>query len=387
MPIDGPPLPSTLAQDKVADAIKRRARKEYGDYSELLALDITLNGTSRMVDLKAQGEEGDQAYDALEPTGLVVTLNGVNLVPDIDYKLDARNGVLVLTTMPPANADLALTGTNYQFYNDEELDDFLYSAALKHTHQRVVTGRSVDSTGFIAYSHMHQTLATLPKIEHQPLSLLTAVEALWTLSADAVYDMNVSTADGTDLPRMQRYQAIMNQIESVTERYKDLCWQIGGVGFWRIHDGGRLRRVSLSTGRLIPLRAPREVDDASYPARILSALDVPEGTLANDNVIPCQQYNPEAEGGNPWSSNITVANAHLTQPGWLAVASITAGQRDSALVPITVVVVDDTHVTLSLTGAVTAKLPPYAPWRLTVTSPAGGTLPVVAGTFLTDYMP
>lgn len=368
----------------MSTAIKKRARQEYGDYSELVALDMTLDGTTRRIDIK--DEEAGQAYDSLEPTGLIVTLNGSTLVNGVDFLLDYRAGVIALTSLPPADSVLSLTGTNYQFYIDAELDDFLHSAVLKHTHQRVVTGRSVDPTGFIAYSHLKQTLVTLPEVEYHPVALLTAIEALWTLAGDATYDMNVETADGTSLPRMQRYQSIMNQIASLTDRYKDMCWQIGqGVGFWRIHDGGHLRRVSLFTGRLIPLRAPREVDDSSYSSRILSPVDVPEGTLTDANPVPCQEYNPIAKANNSWSATIAITGLNLQTPGVSVVASISAGSRTSAQVPVPVVVLDPSHVTCSLTGAVTATLPPYAPWRVIVNYPDGNSYPAVAGTFLVEY--
>lgn len=377
--------PSLLIQDSIAAAIKKRARIEYGDYPELVVVDIPLDGTTRRIDVE-DAMEG-QAYDVLEPTGLSVKLNGTALAAGTDYILDSRAGVVALLNMPTAGSTLSITGTNYQFYTDEDLDDYLHSATLKHTHQKVVTGRSVDPQGFIAYSHLQQTLATLPEIEYHPLAIFTAVEALWSLAADAAYDIDVNTADGTSLPRMQRYQGIMNQIETQTERYKELCFQIGNCGFWRIHDGGHLRRVSLFTGRLIPLRAPRELDDGGFPSRILTPIDVPVGTLTNPNTISCQQYNPEAQLGNPWSATIEIDGVDLTQPGFLVTASITAGSRTSALVPITVVVQDPTHVVLSLTGALTATLPPYSPWRVTVTYPDGHAEPAVAGSFLVTSLP
>lgn len=387
MPITGPTIssPTVLLQDTISAAIKKRARLEYGDYPEMAVVDIPLDGTTRRIDIE-DAVEG-QAYDVLEPTGLIVTLNGTPLIAGTDYILDSRSGVVALVNMPTAGSTLSITGTNYQFYVDEELDDFLYSATLKHTHQKVVSARSVDTQGFVAYSHMQQTLATLPEIEYHPLAIFTAIEALWTLAGDAAYDMDVNTADGTSLPRMQRYQGIMNQIETLTERYKELCFQIGNCGFWRIHDGGVLRRVSLFTGRLIPLRAPRELDDGGFASRILTPIDVPVGVLDNPNTIPCQQYNPVAQATNPWSALIEIDGVNLLTTGYLVTASISDGSRTSALVPITVVVQDATHVELSLTGAVTATLPPYAPWRVTVTYPDGHSEPVVSGSFLTEYLP
>lgn len=370
-------LSSTQLFSNITNEIKRRARLEYGDYDEMVVEDHNLDGTTRIVDL---------ADDVIESTGLVVVLNGTPLAAGTDYVLDARGGRIALTSPPPPDSTLSVTGKNYQFYTDEELDDFLHSATLKHTHQRIVTGRSIDSSGFIAYSHMQQTIATLPEIERHPLAVFTAVEALWTLSSDATYDINVTTADGTDLPRMQRYQSIMNQIQALTDRYKDLCWQIGPVGFWRIHDGGKLRRTSLFTGRLVPLHAPRELDDSSFPARILTPIDVPVGTLDVANPIPCMTYNVVAQVGQDWSSEIEVdGGVDLTVSGTLVTASITAGSRTSSIVVIPVVVIDATHITLSLGRLVIGTLPPYAPWRVTLTYPSGNSTPVVSGTFLVEY--
>jgi hypothetical protein len=67
--------------------------------------------------------------------------------------------------------------------------------------------------------------------------------------------------------RGQRFAQIQTQIGMLTDRYKTLCEKMG-VGLYSI-EVSNLRRVSRTTGRLVPLFREREYDDHSLPQRIL----------------------------------------------------------------------------------------------------------------------
>jgi hypothetical protein len=97
--------------------------------------------------------------------------------------------------------------------------------------------------------------------------MLAAIEAMWALSTDAATDINVQTSDGTSVDRGQRFAQIQTQIGMLTDRYKTLCEKMG-VGLYSI-EVSNLRRVSRTTGRLVPLFREREYDDHSLPQRIL----------------------------------------------------------------------------------------------------------------------
>lgn len=372
MPISGPAitLSSPLAQDAVMATIMGLTRKQYGDYGSVTAEDHTMDGTSRVVDL---------ADDVIEPTGLIVTLNGTPLSAPTQYILDSRGGTITLTSVPNDGDVVSVTGTNYQFNTDEELTPYVLGAIDKHISGKVVTGRSRDPDGFIAYSHAIQSLVTLPRVEQPLVAMLAAIDALWDIAADAEYDIDVNTADSTALPRMERFNAINQMIERLTDRYRDISGQLG-VGLWRIRTI-KQRRVSLTTMRLVPLYVPREIDDPAFVTRILEPIDTPAGTLTSPLPAQVFEYDPSVDSGNPWSATIELDGIDMTN-GVVPKATIFAGQRTSAIIPIAITVVDATHCTLSLTAAITATLPPYAPWTLTVTYLDGTVLPVMGGTFL-----
>jgi hypothetical protein len=88
---------------------------------------------------------------------------------------------------------------------------------------------------------------------------------------DAATDIDITTAEGTHIPRAQRFGQLEQMISALTERYKSLC-SLLGVGLYRI-EVSNLRRVSRQTGRLVPLYVEREYDDNSLPERIVAPID------------------------------------------------------------------------------------------------------------------
>lgn len=367
--------------DEILATIMDRARKEYGDYGTLVAEDHVLDGTSRVVQLD---------NDVIEPTGLVVTLGNTTLVEGSTYQLDAENGRVVLTSLPTAGAMLSVTGTSWQFMTDAELAGYVDSAGAKHMHGRVLESLSVDTTGYRRFARVAQSISTLPKVEWHPVALLAALEALEVVIADAAYDINLSTAEGTSLPQAQRYAQLVQQRTRLEQRYKDLCSTLN-VGLWRIQVGD-LRRVSLTTGRYVALYPAREIDDNSVTwDRYLPPRDFPQELVVGQQPMDVQEYDPQVQRGQPWAADIEFP---FDITGRTVVANITTGagsfqeQWGQVLRPpphfvtMTVVPVDSTHITLELDGTDTATLPSTAPWRLELDGE-----PYLAGTFITQETP
>ena len=102
------------------------------------------------------------------------------------------------------------------------------------------------------------------------------------LRFDPNLDIDVSTAEGTHVPRSQRWRQIISQIDILTSKYKELAAMMG-VGLYapEVFD---MRRVSRSTGRLVPIFLDREYDETGPPIRKLpprpSRDEDPDGPLA-----------------------------------------------------------------------------------------------------------
>lgn len=219
---------------------------------------------------RGTGDKDD--YDL--PANNVVTLNVftvsgddliTNLVVDVDYTLDAANGIITFTTPPLLDTLVVAEGTANGIFTDEELTHFLTAAASQHLKDRTVQTRYKDGNGFIRYDREPMTLADLPPEEEILVTLLTTIEALWALSTDAAMDIDVLTSEGTHIPRGQRWRQLQGQIDVLTDKYKELSLMMG-VGL-NAPEVLNLRRVSKQTGRLIPIFQEREYDEVGPPIR------------------------------------------------------------------------------------------------------------------------
>jgi hypothetical protein len=199
----------------------------------------------------------------------------VNLVADTDYSLNTQEGRIYL--LPPVGAlpqgdRLLVSGKSGGLFSDDELEMFVNDSVLQHTKGRETVERYRDTNGFIKYQETPVTLENLPAVEGVLIALRASIEALWALATDASTDVDISSADGTTVPRSQRYRQLRQQIDGLTDRYNDLCAQMN-VGLNRL-EVGKLRRVSRFTGRLVPVFASREYDDYDLPRREVTPVDI-----------------------------------------------------------------------------------------------------------------
>jgi hypothetical protein len=266
-PLPLPPEPAFPEAGTTVEAIRDRMRYELGDYTEEFNATIDGDGESRQFELPAQSVSADglavvtQDYD-----GNYTTLTSA------DYELNARQGILTLDNALANGSKLYVRGTNAQFFTDDELDMFIETALLKHGHNATIRTVVRDPiTGFKRYYTDPMALTNLPAVEGHLVAILATIEALWALAADASYDINVSTAEGTSLPRQERYAAIMQMIDAQQRRYDEFASKLG-VGLSRI-EMFTLRRVSRTTGRLVPVYQSREYDEVGPPVRVYPPVD------------------------------------------------------------------------------------------------------------------
>jgi hypothetical protein len=263
-----PPEPSFPLAGTTIDAVRTRMRYELGDYSESFDAQLPADGMTRRFELPVEVVDTTTLTVHLQtPDGTTTTL-----ATPADYPINAQQGIVTLTAVPAAGSVLLVQGDAFQFFGNDELDMFINSALSKHLHgstTRTVVRSPV--TGYVTYTTQADDLTSLPVVEVHPLAILATIEALWALAADASFDIDVSTAEGTSLPRHQRYAAIMQMISSQQQRYDELCKQLN-VGLGRL-EMFTLRRVSKSTGRLVPVYQPQEIDEWGPPIRVFPPVD------------------------------------------------------------------------------------------------------------------
>lgn len=296
-PPDPPPAPEPVPDptSPAMSAIRRRLRMELGDYEEAFQATVEGDGATRRFDLP---------YEVIETTGLSVHTaeedsEGVPGTPtaltDSDYSLDAQAGVITLNDPLGAEVEMTITGSHFQFFTDDELDLFIRSAALKHTHSAENLLVYRDISGFKHFLYSNETVDGLAPVEYHPLALLAATEALEVIRSDAAYDIDVNTADGTSLPREQRF-ANLGQLIAEKRAMYDQIANLLGVGLGRI-EVFTMRRVSRTTGRLVPVYVDREYDDVrTPPLRVFAPRNLGITGTGFD------QPDPNAYGGSGTSS-------------------------------------------------------------------------------------
>lgn len=189
----------------------------------------------------------------------------VDLMLNTDFTLDATNGIVTFTNAPVEDSKTIVQGSSYGFMPDDELTDYINDAVAMHFKDRQHVVRYRESHGFIQYDRVPMTLDNMPDEEVNLVAMLAAIQALWALSTDAASDIDVQTSEGTSIPRGQRHRQLLTQIAELTAWYKELSLMLGvGVFAPETFD---LRRVSRTTGRLVPIFVDREYDEYGPPVR------------------------------------------------------------------------------------------------------------------------
>lgn len=241
--------------------ILNTVRLELGDLPTPFRDSFRGNGEQQEFDLSARN------ITASSVTAFAINADGslTSYTNGVDFTLDALDGVIKFAVTPEEDTRFAVEGTSYGMFSDDDLSTFLDAAVGQHLLNRTVQRRYRDGRGFIQFEREPMTLADLPKEENILVGLLATIEALWALSTDAATDIDVQTAEGTSIPRAQRWRQLTAQIDLLTNKYKDLSLNMG-VGLFapEVND---LRRVSRTTGRLVPIFQEREYDEVGPPIR------------------------------------------------------------------------------------------------------------------------
>lgn len=187
------------------------------------------------------------------------------------YTINDTLGQVQLGAAVPLNATLVIIGQSWSMFSDNELTSFITDSLNQHCFNRTIKERIRDARGFIDYRTSPMNVTNLPPIEVPLVVMLATINVFWTLANDTATDFNISTAEGTHIDRTSQYQQLMSQIQGMTQRYQDLCGQLN-VGIYRA-ETMQLRRTSYSTGRLVPLFQPQEIDDHTWPTRELPEID------------------------------------------------------------------------------------------------------------------
>ena len=204
------------------------------------------------------------------------------LAPGNDFTMDAFEGSITLANPLTATQTLIVNGVRAIFFEDEVLDEFLRTAFIQLTYGRTLSTVATAANGYRQYGLVEYDWDTLPEIEWLPLVLMAKIQGFWVLATDMAYQVDVNV-DGQSIPVTERYRQMMSQITADTLRLKEITQNLN-IGLERIEQQV-LRRVSRTTGKLVPVYIEKEYDDYSLPQRVLPGIDddVDEGAQFQDN--------------------------------------------------------------------------------------------------------
>ncbi len=292
-------------------ALVARTRTEIGDTPKLFEQNFTTTGGTNAYPI---------GFSPLAAGTLTVTLDGVVVqdepIEDVEYSgvsVDESTGLLIFDFMPPEGLELRITGTYFRFFTDAELASIVKDSLAMHIGTRTdASGRPI-------------TLARLDGIEEYPVALLSTINALYVLVTDASFDIDIYAPDGVNIPRSQRYRQLMELIEELKNRYKELCSMLN-IGMYKI-EVYTLRRISKRTNRYVPVYFPQEIDDRNIPQRVRLPLPTYGGTVIDDGMPTWDFVAPQ---GIPFDHIITklVQGSPLDLTGYTAKMQVRRSVND-----------------------------------------------------------
>jgi len=201
-----------------------------------------------------------------------------------DFILDEHGGVLVFANAPSVGILMVAQGTYYRDLLPPEMDLYVRTAFIQHTYGMDQQWEGQIDTGYppiypppLGTTGQPITYGTpaphmLSEVEEYPVSILVTIMALWDIATGLAQQHDVHTPDGVTIPISQSWNQIMRMIDALDAQYKALSAALG-VGLYRITQS-RLRRVSRTTKRLVPIYRSKEYDDITWPQREMPEIDV-----------------------------------------------------------------------------------------------------------------
>lgn len=215
------------------------------DLGEPFAASLPIDGVSNVFDLPVESIS-ETAWPPIVSLGGTVISSQATLPYFFDYKA----GVISFYVAPtPANTSLSVNGLTYDFWTDAEVSQAVTDAFNLHVADQVP----------LPYIDPVPGQCGIDSNEQYCVSIMAAVECLWFRATDASQTIDIITPEGVHIPRAQRYAMLMQQINALQEEYKSIAGTLG-VGIWRIQVLN-MRRVSLTTNRLVPIFREQEYNE------------------------------------------------------------------------------------------------------------------------------
>lgn len=247
------------------------------------------------------------------------------LVQGTDYTIDARNGWFQPLTIFAQGLKIYTRGLYYEWFSDDQLNAYA----------DIVFDDYAQSEGGLAkFVAMLQDFDK-PAVKNL-LAMAVVVEGLWSLLTELARDIDVTTPEA-NIPASERYRQVYQLLLYWQEKLEERA-QILNLGLNKI-EMFTLRRVSLTTGRLVPLYVEREFDDTGYPVRVKPLIDTGGPIVVSDDEeadVTIGEFFPiETPRGQPWHFQIVYKVDGVVQDSSLFTARFVVKTDREPTTPVT----------------------------------------------------
>jgi hypothetical protein len=326
-------------------SLSDRLRAEIGDTARSFVETFTGDGISNRFSLTQAPIKGSTVLIRVGSTDVSSTT-----------VVEEGVGIIQLAAIPSSGSVITVAGVAFRYFTDTEIEYYVNTAFTEHART------TVDTNG------NRVSLLTLPAIDEYPLVILASTLALYTLSTDSAFDIDIISPDGVSIPRSERYRQLTEIVQARKEQYRDLCNMLG-IGVYRV-EMGTLRRVSRLTNKYIPIYLNQEIDDNRRPERVYLGNEIMghNPIQTNAGLYDISLYQGDSWSGEfdfPFDVTDLIFKAQIrTYPDSPAIyATFGIDLIDGPL----------GKIRLSLTRDDTARLPVRAFWDLQATNPEDST--------------
>jgi len=197
-------------------------------------------------------------HPLVSPQSLKTYVNdGTATTLTTDWELDDRNGLLKFTDESLLNQRVLVSGYHYTWFSDSDL--------LLHSSQ------AAEEVVYASDGDINQ----IEGIYTEVTAMGAVTRALWSLALEFSFDIDVSTPEGMFIPARQRFAQVIQMMQYWEGEYNARANALNiGLGALEVF---RLRRISYTTNRYVPVYAEREIDDPRPPKRLYPP--IPDGAL------------------------------------------------------------------------------------------------------------
>lgn len=234
---------------ETVDEVTYMARTFLRDFPKFFQ--IAFDATTRTYELGQPNIDKDSLYVAVYTSN-----NPVELAASA-YSLDARNGLIRLSSTPAANSRIMVEGYYYEWILPDDLEFYAHHAIEEHVY------------------NLSTPLENMADLVIDTIGMATVVNALWALLSEYSRDIDVMTSESVHIPGSQRYRMVQSLLEYWQRQYENQARALN-IGVNRI-EVMNLSRVSRTTNRYVPIYVAREIGDYGPIKRVFPERD--SGTI------------------------------------------------------------------------------------------------------------